>query len=153
MTPLFKKLNFKFQSTIIAINVPTSLDDELKQMAAFAEIVPETKSLNKVEFVISFVTTMDQIEAVSSEILPLCDENSVIWYCYPKGTSKRYKCEFNRDNGWKVLGDAGYEGVRMVAVDEDWSALRFKKAENIKTMTRSFAMSVEGKKRTGKIKF
>jgi hypothetical protein len=35
----------------------------------------------------------------------------------------------------------------MVAIDEDWSALRFRKAEHIKTMTRGFAMSEEGKKK------
>ncbi len=35
----------------------------------------------------------------------------------------------------------------MVAIDEDWSALRFRKAENIKTMTRGFAMSETGKKK------
>ena len=56
---------------------------------------------------------------------------------YPKGTSKKYKCEFNRDSGWPALGAGGYEPVRMVAIDEDWSALRFRKAEKIKSMTRN----------------
>jgi hypothetical protein len=55
---------------------------------------------------------------------------------YLKGSSKRYRCEFNRDTGWHALGDAGDEPVRQVAIDEDWSALRFRKAEFIKTMTR-----------------
>jgi hypothetical protein len=34
-----------------------------------------------------------------------------------------------------------------VAIDEDWSALRFRKVENIKTMTRSFAMTAKGKEK------
>jgi uncharacterized protein YdhG (YjbR/CyaY superfamily) len=66
---------------------------------------------------------------------------------YPKGTSKRYKCEFNRDDGWTVFGEAGYEPVRMVAIDEDWSALRFRKVEKIGKMTRSRAISEPGKER------
>jgi len=37
----------------------------------------------------------------------------------------------------------------MVAIDEDWSALRFGKVEFIKKMTRSFAITDEGKKKTG----
>ncbi|HMV90161.1 MAG TPA: hypothetical protein PKA40_11005, partial [Cyclobacteriaceae bacterium] len=49
--------------------------------------------------------------------------------------------------GWAELGKAGYEPVRMVAIDEDWSALRFRKAENIKVMKRSSAISETGKKR------
>jgi len=71
-----------------------------------------------------------------------------LWFAYPKGSSKRYKCEFNRDNGWAVLGSLGFEGVRMVAIDEDWSALRFRRVEYVKNMTRSFALSEEGKARS-----
>jgi len=48
----------------------------------------------------------------------------------------RYQCEFNRDTGWATLGAAGYEPVRQVAIDEDWSALRFRKTEFIKAMSR-----------------
>ena len=61
---------------------------------------------------------------------------SRLWMVYPKGSSKKYKCEFNRDSGWPELGAAGFEPVRLVAVDEDWSAWRFRRVEHIKTMAR-----------------
>jgi hypothetical protein len=40
----------------------------------------------------------------------------------------------------------------MVAIDEDWSALRFRRAEFIKTLTRDpgHAMSAAGRRRAGK---
>jgi hypothetical protein len=60
--------------------------------------------------------------------------DAILWMAYPKGTSKRYECEFNRDNGWDVLGRAGFEGVRQVAIDEDWSALRFRRVEFSKSL-------------------
>jgi hypothetical protein len=47
-----------------------------------------------------------------------------VWVAYPKKASRRYGCEFDRDTGWQALGDAGFEPVRQVAIDEDWSALR-----------------------------
>jgi hypothetical protein len=61
-------------------------------------------------------------------------------------------CEFNRDTGWAALGAAGFEGVRMVAIDEDWSALRFRRVEFIQTMTRDKkrAMTKRGKKKVTK---
>ncbi len=34
------------------------------------------------------------------------------------------------------MGAVGFEGVRQVAIDEDWSALRFRRVEYIKRMTR-----------------
>ena len=51
-----------------------------------------------------------------------------------------------------VDGAAGFEPVRMVAIDEDWSALRFRRAEFIKTMTRpmEYRYSAEAKNFTTK---
>jgi hypothetical protein len=71
---------------------------------------------------------------------------------YPKRSSKKYDTDISRDDGWQPLGDLGFEPVRQVAVDEDWSALRFRQTSRIKTMTRNSEMtlSAEGKKRTRK---
>jgi hypothetical protein len=68
---------------------------------------------------------------------------------YPKGTSKKYQCEFNRDSGWTTLGAAGFEPVRVVAIDEDWSALRFRRVEYIKSMRRkpTGAISAAGRRK------
>jgi hypothetical protein len=38
--------------------------------------------------------------------------------------------------------------IRQIAIDDDWSALRFRKPEHIKTMTRKFAVTEKGKERT-----
>jgi hypothetical protein len=62
--------------------------------------------------------------------------DAVLWIAYPKGTSKKYRCEFNRDSGWTLLAAAGFEGVRMIAIDDDWSAIRFRRAEFVKSMSR-----------------
>jgi hypothetical protein len=59
--------------------------------------------------------------------------DALLWFAYPKGTSKRYACEFNRDTGWHVIRKAGFDSVRQVAIDEDWSALRFRRVEYVKT--------------------
>jgi hypothetical protein len=70
---------------------------------------------------------------------------------YPKGSSKAYRCEFNRDTGWQALGAAGFEPVRQVSIDADWSALRFRRVARIASLTRRPAMTLseEGKRRTG----
>jgi hypothetical protein len=77
--------------------------------------------------------------------------DAVLWFAYPKKSSKRYKSDISRDEGWAPLGELGFEGVRQVAIDEDWSALRFRQAGYIKTMARNqrLAMSEEGRARTG----
>jgi hypothetical protein len=150
MTPLFKKLNYKEGQTIYCFHAPESFLSELNDMKAFAIVVNDSNQLNDVEFAIVFATRQAEVEHYASLLDPVLKGDAILWFCYPKGTSKKYKCEFNRDTGWKALGQHGLEGVRMVAIDEDWSALRFRKTQYIKTLTRreDFALSEEGKQRT-----
>jgi hypothetical protein len=147
MNAIFKKLNYKDQDKIYVINAPKSFDKETDEMQTITALKATIGAAKEVEFFLAFVTKQKEVDDLTNKVAPLIKGDGLLWFAYPKGSSKRYKCEFNRDNGWNELGKQGFEPVRMVAIDEDWSALRFRKAENIKTMTRGFAMSETGKKK------
>ncbi len=151
MIPLFKKLNLTTQTQIVVLNAPDSFEDELEQLTGIT-VLRKVGKTTRVSFAMAFATNQKQLDAVSKSLTAAAEGDAILWMCYPKQSSKRYKCDFNRDSGWTVLGEAGYEPVRMVAIDEDWSALRFRNAQFIKTMTRnkSMAISKEGKKRAAK---
>jgi len=136
MTPTFKKLNYKDKHEILVLNSPLSFEDELISMTDSAIIVKSESEISEIEFVLIFVTKKHEIDEIISRIYPKLKGDAVLWFCYPKGTSKKYKCDFNRDTGWSALKDYKLESVRQVAIDEDWSALRFRKHEYIKTMAR-----------------
>jgi hypothetical protein len=85
---------------------------------------------------LAFVTTQEQVNALGPAIARKAEGDAIVWLAYPKGTSKKYKSQINRDHGWDALGREGFEPVRMVAIDEDWSAVRFRRAKFIKNMTR-----------------
>ena len=74
---------------------------------------------------------------------------AVLWFAYPKKSSKLYRSDINRDAGWDVLGKFGFEPVRQIALNEHWSALRFRVVAEIKNLTRRtfMAISEEAKKR------
>ena len=148
MTPLFKKLNLGEHRVIHVLNAPKSFESEL---AALRTVTVKRSLSGPSGFAMAFVITQAELDAASSKLAAACSGDAIVWMVYPKGSSKKYRCEFNRDSGWAALGAAGFEPVRMVAVDEDWSALRFRRAEHIKTMTRSAAhrISKAGKKRGG----
>jgi hypothetical protein len=80
------------------------------------------------------------VTALARTVIPAVNDQSVLWFCYPKGTSKKYKSDINRDKGWEIFGEANIEPVRQVAIDDDWSALRFKQVSAIKTLTRNETM-------------
>jgi len=127
MTPLFKKLNYKNQPEILVLNPPAGFLTEMDAMKPYARFPEFPGTGTRIEFLMAFVMTQAEVDRLSAAMVPLLAEDAVLWFAYPKQTSKKFNCEFNRDNGWKVLQSLGYEGVRMVAVDEDWSALRFRK--------------------------
>lgn len=151
MTPLFNKLNLKGQTEIVVLNASEGFERELDALKGVT-VHRDASALDRVKFVLAFVITTAELTAAADAVLPKAQGDAVVWFAYPKGTSKRYKCEFNRDSGWAPLGAAGFEGVRQVAIDEDWSALRFRRVEHIKTMKRaaSRAATEQGRARVTK---
>ena len=149
MTPLFTKLNLKGHTAIVVLNAPPEFEPEL---AALAGGVTVHRKPTPAAFALAFVKTRSELSAAAGAILPRLAGDAVVWFAYPKGTSKRHKSEINRDSEWAPLGEAGYEGVRQVAIDADWSALRFRHVQFIKTMTRHpmGAISAAGKEKTRK---
>ena len=132
MATLPEKLNLKDQQEILVLNAPESFDRELAQLPAIA-IHRHIESLPEIRFSIAFVTRQAQVEALVPQIAARAKGDAIVWFAYPKGTSKRYKCDFNRDTGWAALHAAGFETVRSIAIDEDWTGLRFRRKEFIKS--------------------
>ena len=47
---------------------------------------------------------------------------AVLWVVYPKGN----RADINRDSLWRMIAPYGLRPITQVAVDETWSALRFR---------------------------
>ncbi|HEY2686357.1 MAG TPA: hypothetical protein VGI93_22785 [Steroidobacteraceae bacterium] len=131
MSAVFKKLNFKDQKSIVVYNAPGSFEAELALLKG-AKILRDAKSPKAVEFALAFAQTQKELDRLSKLLAAGAAGDAILWFAYPKGTSKRFACEFNRDNGFQVIRDQGFDSVRQVAIDEDWSALRFRNVKFIK---------------------
>jgi len=144
----FQKLNFKDQKQILVVNAPANFEPELKALRGIT-VQRDLKSVDQIEFSLAFVTKQKEVDSLGKAIAKKAEGDAIVWFAYPKGSSKNYKSEINRDSGWKVMGDAGFEPVRMVAIDEDFSAVRFRRVDFIKTLTRGkeHRMSAQGKAR------
>ena len=132
LSPLFKKLNLGTHDEIVLFNAPESFEAELKLLKG-VKVVRDPGKPKGVKFGLAFAMTQSQLDRVSKLLAAAAEGDAVVWFAYPKGTSKRYTCEFNRDSGWGVIRAAGFDSVRMVAIDEDWSALRFRRLEYVKS--------------------
>jgi hypothetical protein len=147
-TPLFKKMNLKDQKEILVLNAPPSFDKELRALKD-VKVLKSAAGLREISFAIAFVIKEAELNNAMRTLSKLARGDAVVWFAYPKGSSKRYKSEVNRDDSWAIVGREGFEPVRMVAIDEDWSGLRVLRVEFIRKMTRKaeHAMTTEGKKK------
>jgi hypothetical protein len=138
MKKLLEKLNYKGQGRIAILNAEESFTNlasfELKDVILDKEIDPRYPY----EFIIVFVKSVSEVNHLSSIALHNLVADGILWFCYPKKTSKKYKSELDRDHGWKELNDSGLYGVRIVTIDEDWSALRFRNVKFIKSISKRF---------------
>jgi hypothetical protein len=135
-SPLFNKLNLGAHDEIVVFNAPESFESELKQLEG-VKIVRDPGKPKAIKFGLAFAMTQAQLDRASKLLAAGSEGDAVLWFAYPKGTSKRYTCEFNRDAGWGVIRAAGFDSVRMVAIDEDWSALRFRRLEYVKNASKT----------------
>lgn len=146
MSELFKKLRFTGQKEILLLNLPD-------RVRTLAEDLPEGTMIHEeigegpCGFIMLFALSHEDVQKDAGRVVDALEEDGVLWICYPKKSSKRYRTELSRDNILIPFGAYGFEGVTQVAIDEDWSALRIRHVDNIRTMTRSWALSEKGKER------
>ncbi len=147
---VFRKLNLKDQAEIAIVNAPASFEPEIASLRGVT-VRRSLASGKPLSFSLAFVTKQTEVDECAKGAAERTVGDAVVWFAYPKQSSKRYKSEIDRDRGWDVLGAAGFEPVRMVAVDEDWSAVRFRRVDFIKALTRGkeHTISAAGKAKAG----
>jgi len=122
LNPILEKLFFKGQSPVLLLSVPS----ELKSMAKDFGVPVHATAKGKYLFALAFVKSVADGEKTAKTIKKSVESNCVLWVAYPKGTSKKYKSDYNRDTGHALMAKYGLDGVSLVSLNDDWSAMRFK---------------------------
>jgi len=78
----------------------------------------------KAEAVIVFAKTLAEVVSRAGPALDAAREDRIAWVAYPK--AGKLDTDLNRDILWRHLLGKGIQGVRQVALDEVWSAMRFR---------------------------
>lgn len=138
MNDLLKKLNYKDYKRIVIINSDESEMKVLSKGLTGIQIDTEIDPRYPYEFMIVFVKQFCEVELYAPKALHNLVSDGVLWFAYPKKTSKKHSSDIDRDHGWEVLIDRGFDKVRLVSFDEDWSALRFRNVRFIKSAQNRF---------------
>lgn len=112
---LAKKLQLKPGVSIRLVNAPGSLLLDLP-------IQPRSRNF------LLFAPSQADLVKHAPKLLARATGDDFAWIAYPKKTGA-IKTDIDRDHGWESVTQAGWEGVRLVAIDETWSAMRFRPAK------------------------
>lgn len=133
MKELLRKLNYKEYNRILIMNAGEDFLQSLSEELRDAKIDTEIDQRCPYNFMIIFVKSVREVNDISPVALHNLTADGVLWYCYPKKTSKKLNSDLERDRGWKSMNDMGFYGIRMVSVDDNWSAMRFRNVKYIKS--------------------
>jgi len=118
-----QKLLIKEGKHVLLINAPKGYKTALGALPAGAKVV--SKAAVPVDVIQMFVANRQEMEAELPKVKALAGPQSLIWVTYLKGTAKT-KTDINRDSLHAYGRTVGLEGVSLVSIDDDWSAMRFK---------------------------
>jgi len=121
-TPLAKKLGIKEGSRIALVNAPKDFESELGELPANVEFIkrPE-KSLDIILF---FVLTERALLRDFAKLAARLSPNGMLWIAWPKKSSG-VATDLSEQRVQRIGLDAGLVDVKVCAIDETWSGLKF----------------------------
>ena len=122
---LLEKLQLMDEKTLLIQGLPSSIEKQFIKLSFSKNITPLLK-IRKIDFALVFAVSQKQLEGILKDVVPVLQENAKLWIAYPKLTSK-IASDLTRDKSWGFVSDHGLEAVRMIALDNVWTAARFKK--------------------------
>jgi hypothetical protein len=109
---VLKKLRF---------NAPQDLEPHFRT----AGMSTSFSAKKKAAFTLVFALNKAEAEKLAAIAAPATEYDGVLWLAYPKGTSK-IKTDINRNTLWDIFASFNLRPVSNVAIDETWSALRYR---------------------------
>jgi hypothetical protein len=123
---LLKKLRYRPGLRATILNAPHEYEEAFTGLG-FSRSLGTPKS----QFTILFVRNRVELDRHAAETIGGIEEDGLFWLVYPKGGSS-IKSDLNRDIIWELMKPTGLRPVALVAVDDDWSAMRLRPEGKVK---------------------
>jgi hypothetical protein len=110
---LSKKLQIPARTPILLIDPPPGFD-----------LGAQIPKKDAGAAVLMFAANSKQLMAKGKPAIDAAKEDRLSWIAYPK--AGQLGTDLNRDKLFQLVKPYGIEGVRLVSIDEVWSAMRFR---------------------------
>lgn len=124
-TPLVRKLGLASGQTAALLDVPETIED-IHGFDGFASVVRRLPEVPRraFDYVHLFVTERAALEAAASALFHVLRPEGMVWISWPKKSS-RVATDITEDVLREILLPSGLVDVKVCAVDEIWSGLKF----------------------------
>ncbi len=126
---LIKKLLIKPGYRVLILNAPEGYVERISPLPEDAALAEEGSG--PCDFVQLFCKDKASVDTLAPEAIAAVKPGGVLWLCYPKRGPK-VQTDINRDTGWEAVVRAGWGPVMQIAIDDVWSALRFRPEADIR---------------------
>jgi hypothetical protein len=128
MISLTEKLQLKPGQELLVLNAAPAY---LERLTTELDGVPIKTQLDAPgEAVLLFVNNLAEASSHAPGAIAAVRSNGLVWIAYPKGGSG-IRTDVNRDRLWETLKPTNWHPVRQIAIDEIWSAMRFRPDEGM----------------------
>lgn len=121
-TPLAKKLGIKEGSRIGLVNAPKDFETELGELPEGAEFVRRLTS--SLDLILLFVLTEHALKRDFARLARKLATNGMLWIAWPKKSSG-VATDLSFNSVQRIGLDAGLVDVKICAIDDTWSGLKF----------------------------
>lgn len=121
-TPLPKKLGLRDGSRIALINAPAGFESALGKLPPDAQIV--TRLTKPLDLVLLFVLTERALLRDFEKVAKKLASNGMIWVAWPKKSSG-VATDLSFERVQRIGLDSGLVDVKICAIDDVWSGLKF----------------------------
>lgn len=132
MEYLLKKLNYRDQDRICIINGNNGFIKGINKARPSLRVDREIDPKYLYNFFLIFIKKESDLRETAPQSIHNLSEDGILWFAYPRQSSKTTDPDINRDKGWDLVSAHGFKPVRQVCIDDKWSALRFRDKRFIK---------------------
>ena len=125
-TPLIKKLQLKAGQSMVVLQAPHGYFEHI--CAGLPDVECTTAAIDDFDAVFMFAQRSEDLVMHVRTAVKLLKPEAIFWIAYPKQDGD-LETNLTRDKGWGAVTNAGWAPVRQISLDDTWSVLRFKPAD------------------------
>lgn len=127
MNTILRKLRYEDHQNALLLNAPERFRNEVADANLLYDVTDRQRHF---DFVLLFVHDRAEADRLGPVAAGSGRYDALLWIVYPKGEAS-VDTGISRDDGWDALLSLGLRPVAQVAIDETWSALRFRPADQM----------------------